>query len=42
VSKQSRSACAIFAEGLETPGKIDMDTPDDPDTNGHVCLGVAI
>jgi hypothetical protein len=31
----------VFAEGLETPGKIDVDTPDEPHTNGHVCLGVA-
>jgi hypothetical protein len=31
----------IFAEGLQTPGKIDVDTPDEPHTNGRVCLGVA-
>jgi hypothetical protein len=34
-------AGAIFAEGLETPGKIDIDTPDEPHTKGDVCLGIA-
>jgi len=41
-STPPRGSYAIFAEGLETPGKIDVDTPDAPHTNGHVCLGVAI
>ena len=32
---------AIYAEGLETPGKIDVDTPGEPHANGEICLGVA-
>jgi hypothetical protein len=39
-SRLSTSA-EIFAEGLETPGKVDVDTPDEPHTNGDVCLGIA-
>jgi len=35
------AAGAIYAEGLEMPGKIDIDTPDAPHTNGDVCLGIA-
>jgi hypothetical protein len=31
----------IFAEGLETPGRIEIDTPDEPHLQGYVCLGVA-
>lgn len=37
----SRGSTRLFAQGLETPGKIDIDTPDDRHANGDVCLGVA-
>ncbi len=40
-SVKSPDSKAIFAEGVETAGRIDIDTPDAPHTNGHVCLGVA-
>jgi hypothetical protein len=38
---KSVEANSIFAQGLETAGKIDVDTPDEPHANGYVCLGVA-
>jgi hypothetical protein len=35
------ASAAIYGEGLETPGRIDVDTPDEPHLNGDVCLEVA-
>jgi hypothetical protein len=40
-SAKSPDPKAIFAEGVETAGRIDIDTPDAPQTNAKVCLGVA-
>jgi hypothetical protein len=37
----STAPSPIFAQGLETDGRIDIETPDAPHTDGQVCLGVA-
>ncbi len=42
IDAKSSKTASLFAEGLETPGTIAIDTPDDPHANGHLCLGIAM